>query len=305
MLKQIPDGVYPTMLTPYTLDNKIDFNALEQLIYWYAERGVAGLFAICQSSEIFYLSFSERLAIIDFIMKHKPDNLTVIASGHTADDLDTQVSQAQEIIATGIDAYVFISNRFAKRDESDDVLLKNMFSVIDRLPDIPFGVYECPYPYKRLLSPYVMKEMARSGKFAFLKDTCCNIEQIKEKLSAVEGSSLKIYNANCALLLESLDLGCSGFSGVMANFHPELYVELCNCYKSNHKRAELIQDFVGFASLAECQAYPINAKYSISLDGVEITSLSRARSSEDFPRNRQVEIEQMHRTTALFKQLLK
>ena len=64
MLKTIPDGVYPTMVTPYTEDNKIDYVALKQLIDWYAERSVAGLFAICQSSEIFFLSFEEKLEIL-------------------------------------------------------------------------------------------------------------------------------------------------------------------------------------------------------------------------------------------------
>ena len=40
--------------------------------------------------------------------------------------LETQIKEAKAFIETGIDAYVFISNRFAKADESDDVLLKNM-----------------------------------------------------------------------------------------------------------------------------------------------------------------------------------
>ena len=60
MIKSIPNGVYPTMLTPFTADNKIDYNAVEQLIDWYCKKGVDGIFAICQSSEIFFLSFEER-----------------------------------------------------------------------------------------------------------------------------------------------------------------------------------------------------------------------------------------------------
>ena len=40
MVKSIPNGVYPTMVTPYTADNKVDYNAVEQIINWYVERGV-------------------------------------------------------------------------------------------------------------------------------------------------------------------------------------------------------------------------------------------------------------------------
>lgn len=40
MKKMIPNGVYPTMITPFTKDNKIDYAAVEALINWYAEKKV-------------------------------------------------------------------------------------------------------------------------------------------------------------------------------------------------------------------------------------------------------------------------
>ena len=52
-MKNIARGVYPTMITPYTEDNRIDYQAVERLLQWYAERNADGVFAICQSSEIF------------------------------------------------------------------------------------------------------------------------------------------------------------------------------------------------------------------------------------------------------------
>lgn len=292
------------MITPYTSDNKIDYNAVEQLLHWYKERGVDGIFAICQSSEIFFLSTEEKLELLKFIMAHKPDGLSIVASGHTSDDLDTQIYEANKYIECGIDAYVFIANRFAKADESDDVLLKNLEYVASGLPEIGLGVYECPYPYKRVLTPYVLKRMAETGKYQFLKDTCCDLGMIKEKLEAVEGSGLKIYNANSATLLESLKLGCAGFSGVMANFHPELYAELCKIYKTDPEKAEKLQNFVGFFSVAECQCYPVNAKYYLSLEGLDINIDSRARNKAEFTPNRMAEIQQMRALTLDFKKTL-
>ena len=302
MIKHIPDGVYPTMVTPYTKDNKIDYNGVEALLEWYSRKGVDGIFGICQSSEIFFLSFEEKLELISFIMKHKPASMTVVASGHTSDSLDEQIEHAKAYIATGIDAYVFIANRFAAADESDDVLLERMNKVVNALPEIALGVYECPYPYKRVLSPYVLSEMAKTGKFQFLKDTCCDLELIAAKLKAAEGSELRIFNANSATLLDSLLMGCSGFSGVMGNFHPELYSYICKNYKKEPDKARLLQDFVGFFSLAECQQYPVNAKYYLSLDGVPIGYTSRARNAAEFTPNRRMEIDQMYALTKLFKE---
>lgn len=304
MIKNIPDGVYPTMITPYTKDNKIDYDGVLMLLDWYKRKGVDGIFAICQSSEIFFLSFEERLELLKFIMAHKPEGITVIASGHTADDLETQIKEAKAFIETGIDAYVFISNRFARKDEDDDVLLSNMRKVVNALPEIALGVYECPYPYKRELSPYVMREMAKDGRFRFLKDTCCDLAKIREKLEAVKGSDFRIFNANSATLLESLKMGCSGFSGVMGNFHPELYSYLVKKYREEPQKCEFLRDIVGFMSVAECQCYPINAKYHMRLDGVPIEITSRARSIDDFPDNRKMEIDQMYSLTQHLKKEL-
>ena len=301
-MQKINKGVYPTMITPFTDDNKIDYNGVKELLNWYERKGTDGIFAICQSSEIFFLSFEERLELLKFIMANKPEGMSIVASGHTSDDLEEQIKEAKAFIETGIDAYVFISNRFAKEDEDDDVLWKNMSYVADALPDIPLGVYECPFPYKRELSPYILNKMAQSGKYLFIKDTCCSIPKIKEKLEAIKGSDIMIFNANGATLAESIKMGCHGYSGVMANFHPELYSALIKALEEgNEEKAEFLENMSGFFSLTECQCYPVNAKYYISLDGVNIGITSRTRNASDLFDSRKLEIRQMYAFTEEIK----
>lgn len=304
MIRNIPDGVYPTMVTPFTDDNKIDYNGVLQMLEWYSKNGVDGIFAICQSSEIFFLSFEERLELLKFIMKNKPADMSVVASGHTADDLDRQIYEANAFISEGIDAYVFIANRFAEQDEDDSVFLKNYEKMVSSIPEIGLGIYECPYPYKRLMAPETLRQCALDGRLKFLKDTCCRIGEIDAKLKAVEGLGLKIYNANSATLLESLSAGCAGFSGVMGNFHPELYSWLCKNYKSEPEKAEKVQAFLAFASLAECQMYPVNAKYHLGLCGVDIGYKCRVKDAALFTEANKKEIEQMYTVEKIFKEML-
>ena len=302
MIKTIPNGVYPTMVTPYTADNKIDYDAVSNMLEWYAKRGVDGIFAICQSSEIFFLSFEEKLELISFIMKNVPKGIAIIASGNTSDDLDTQIYEANQYIQTGIDGYVFISNRFAKEHEDDSVFLRNMEKAVSLIDDIGLGIYECPYPYKRLMMPATLHELASTGKFQFLKDTCGDLDLIKNKLSSVDGTGLKIFNAHAGTLLESLKMGCSGYSGVMANFHPEIYSWLCKNFKTEPEKAVHIQNFIGFASMAEWQMYPVNAKYYLGLEGIQMGYTSRARDASLFINARKMEIDQMHGATLRFKE---
>lgn len=285
------------MVTPFTQDNKIDFDGVERLLYWYWERGVAGVFAICQSSEIFFLSFEEKKALLRFIKEHKPEGMELLASGHTADDLNRQIDEAKAYVDIGVDAYVFITNRLAAADQTDAVLMRNLERAAQALPDIGLGFYECPYPYKRLLTPAIIREVAGWGNFLFLKDTSCDTEQMRQKIEAMKGTDMCLFNANAATLLETLQLGAAGYSGVMANFHPELYVWLCENFDKQPELAQQVQNLVGFFSVVECQTYPVNAKYYLGLEGLQIGCHTRSRNPAEFTRNRQLEIEQMHGLT--------
>ena len=299
MIKQIPGGVYPTMVTPFTQDNKIDYNAVEQMLHWYDGK-VDGIFAVCQSSEMFFLSFEERLALMRFIREHAPKSMAIVASGHTADSLEQQIEEAKAFIDTGIDSYVFISNRFAAADESDAVFLENVDYVVNRIPEIALGIYECPVPYRRLLSPETLGALAGGGRFTFLKDTCCDADIIRAKIKAVEGTPLKIFNANSASLLQTLRDGAAGFSGVMANFHPEIYYWLCHNFDKEPEKADVVQSFLGFASLSERQIYPPNAKYYLSLEGLDITPVTRSKDYR-MTKSEMLEMQQLQVLTADFK----
>ncbi len=297
----ISNGVWPVMITPFTEDLKIDYAGVLQIIEWYDKLGVNGIFAVCQSSEMFYLDAKERFELAKFIIDNTPKHIQVVASGHVAENVEDQIREAQAVIDAGAGAYVFISNQFAKEGESEDVAKKSIEYLIDHIEAESFGVYECPYPYKRLVSPELLKWCADTGKFSFLKDTCCEVEGLRAKVEAVRGTNLKIFNANGATLLESLKLGCAGYSGVMANFHPDLYVWLVDHFREEPERAEKMQNFLGAASTIECQVYPVNSKYHMQLEGLNITTKSRKQDDALLTNSKRMEIEQFRATTYAFR----
>ena len=159
------------------------------------------------------------------------------------------------------------------------------------------GFYECPYPYKRIISPELLKWCADSGRFYFIKDTSCDKEIIRKKLEAVKGSSLKLFNANSSTLLETLQMGASGFSGVMANFHLDLYAWLCGNYETNPEKSREIADFLTTASLIERQVYPVNAKYFQKLLGKFASIHTRTKDASLLNATAISETEQLMRLT--------
>jgi 4-hydroxy-tetrahydrodipicolinate synthase len=176
----------------------------------------------------------------------------------------------------GADALVLVSNRLAAPWESDDIWLKNLEKLMKELPDdIPLGFYECPYPYKRVLSNYVIKELLSTKRFEFIKDTCCDPKMIGERAALAKGTSLKFFNANAATLLFSLKEGYAGYSGIMTNFHSDLYYKLCRDWSKMGAQADELQNYLGMSSVIENQFYPANARYSLIKDGVFSNTISR------------------------------
>ena len=305
MTKEFPNGVYPVMLTPFTENNEVDYEALGKLIDWYIEKGVNGLFADCQSSEMFFLSLEERVKIGEFVKKHADGRVPVVTSGHISDSLEDQAKELTAIAGTGTDAVILLTNRLAKENESDEVWLENLKKLLEMIPKyVPLGFYECPYPYKRIISPELLKWCADTGRFYFIKDTSCDIENMKAKLEVIKGTNLKLFNANTSTLLETLELGASGYSGVMANFHPELYVKLCNIYKENPSKARKIADFLTVASLIERQVYPVNAKFYQKSIGNFNSIMTRTRDIKELNATGILEIQQFIRFNEEFEKTL-
>lgn len=295
MKYNFPGGVWPVMLTPFDKEGNVDYPALEKLTEWYIAHKVSGLFAVCQSSEMFYLSLEERIKVAEIVVKAAAGRIPVIASGHISDEFEDQVQEINCMAKTGVQAVVLITNRLAKEEESDEIWIENCSRLLDRIDDyIPLGFYECPYPYKRVMSAETIAWCTNTERFYFLKDTCCDIEQIKEKIRVIQGTNLKLYNANTTTLLESLRSGAAGYSGVMANFHPLSYVWLCE----NFEKAEAneLSDVLSIASLIERQYYPINAKYHLSeIEKLPMEIFSRVKSDVGLTETFKAEVHMLDR----------
>lgn len=295
-------GVWPVMLTPFTEENKVDYPALASLIEWYLEQGVAGMFAVCQSSEMFYLSLEERVSIARFVNETVNGRVPVIASGHISDSMEEQVREILAVAETGVEAVILITNRLAKEEESDTIWLENLKKLLAQIPEeIHLGFYECPYPYKRVLSPELLRFCVESGRFYFLKDTCCDIEQIRAKLEVCKDSQLKLYNANTATLLESLRLGAAGYSGVMANMQCSLYVRMCEDFDNPSYDMERLSRQLTMCALIERQYYPVNAKYYLQLEGVLPAFHSRTKDASGLNETWKAEMRMLREETRLLR----
>ena len=276
--------ILTTMITPYKPDGSVDYDTARSYVDWYYKNGLDGIFAVCQSSEIFFLSLEERVALNRVVYQRAKEldpNFLVVSSGHVSDSMEDQIRELNAIYETGTDALILITNRLDPNNEGDDVFIKNAEELISHLPaEAKLGLYECPHPYKRLVTPKILDWCVSTGRFYYMKDTCCDAAVIAQRAAQLKGSHFKLLNANCQTLLETMRSGADGYCGIMCNFHPRLYAWLGKHYES--EQADLVQAVTGTFGFTEGGLpYPLTAKYHMNLCGLKTENLARNRKSEE------------------------
>ena len=297
MLKNEAKKLWATMITPFTEEGNIDYPILGSLLHWYEARGVENFFTVCLSSEMMNLSLNEKIDLAKYVKDNTDKKHIVAAAGHVGGRIEQQIEDIGLISKTGVDIIVIVLSLLVSQSEDEEVLFNKIEKIITEYNDVDFGIYECPFPYKRLISDELLKRCNDTGRFVFFKDTCCNLKTIERRLKILSDSKMKLYNANTATLLESLKLGSSGYCGVMANFHPELYYLLLNNWDSISPRVDILQAFLTMASLLELHAYPVNAKYYLSLNQLGVGLNTRRIDVNELNDTYRVEMHQLKAIT--------
>jgi len=271
-------GFIPVMLTPFKDNGAIDYDALTELTEVYLQAGAAGMFANCLSSEMFELSPDERISIIKHVIKVVNGAVPVVATGTFGGPIAEQADFVKQVNDCGTDAVILITGLLANEDEPDTVFNDRVFELLDATQNIPVGFYECPVPYKRLISPQQLGNFVDTGRVVYHKDTCLDIEQVKQKIQAGGGQpKFGLYDAYMGHAVASLQAGSAGLSCIQGNYFPELIVWLCDNFDNPalKSQVESVQQFLIANMDVMHHVYPIVAKYFLHRRGLKISTFTR------------------------------
>ncbi len=271
----------PVMITPFNLKAKVDFDALKSLIEFYLAAGVKGLFANCLSSEMFSITEDEMLEITKQIVKQVKGRVPIVATGSFGLTIKDKACFIKKIYDTGIDAAILVTGHFANVDDDDDLLLRNFEKIFSLTGNISLGTYECPAPYKRIISASLWKQLLEADRLIYHKDTSIEQDQVKVKLDILKSmgnNSLEFYDAHSPNAMFSLQNGAKGMSSISGNFYPEIMVWMCNNATSPEKQEDVkwIQSEITRVDSLIHQAYPMSAKYFLQKRGLPVRTISRA-----------------------------
>lgn len=265
------------MLTPFTETGAIDFDALTRLAEFYLAAGAAGLFANCLSSEMFELSEAERLQVITHVIKVVKGAVPVVATGTFGGPVPQQADFVKKVYDTGTQAVILITGLLADEAEPDAVFNDRVFELLDQTETIPVGFYECPVPYKRLISAEQLQQFVETGRVIYHKDTSLDLAQISRKLQLASRPGFGLYDAYMVHAVASLRAGSAGLSCIQGNYFPELIVWLCRHYDDANQQEAVnrVQQFIIDNMDVMHAVYPTVSKYFLQRRGFDITTVTR------------------------------
>jgi 4-hydroxy-tetrahydrodipicolinate synthase len=203
----------------------------------------------------------------------------VVATGTFGGPVAQQADFVKQVHEAGTEAVIAITGLLAAADQSDAYFDGQVFQLLDATPGIPLGFYECPVPYKRLLSPAQLQAFVATRRVIYHKDTCLDIRQVQQKIAVGENYQFGLYDAYMGHAVASLKAGAAGLSCIQGNFYPELIVWLCDNYNDSSRADEVaaVQQFFIRNMAVMHEAYPIVAKYSLSRRGLNISTFTRRK----------------------------
>ncbi|BBH25059.1 4-hydroxy-tetrahydrodipicolinate synthase [Paenibacillus baekrokdamisoli] len=213
------EGVFSLLLTPFLKSGEIDWKTYERYVEWQLAKVPNGLFAVCGSSDMKWLTLAERLELARIAVRIAGD-VPVVATGNLLPDPVDHLQEVRQMAETGVAAVVLVPPTGMGADQ---VRLGQHFAWLAEGADCPVIVYEWPHVQPYLLDAGVYAELVRQNGIIGIKDTTCTIEGISAKLAAAPESV--VYQANHLFMLDAIRRGARGIMAISTAANAELVVD--------------------------------------------------------------------------------
>lgn len=220
------EGVLPALITPFTKDNKIDSEGLEQNIEFLIENGVSGIVPCGTTGESATLSIKEHERVIEIAVEcSKVPVVAGTGSNNTTEALEL-TGFAKD---AGAAAALLITPYYNK--PNDRGMLAH-FKKIANGVDIPIILYNVPSRTGINLKPELVAELAKESNIIGIKEASGNLGQITQIIEMTQDEDFVVLSGDDALTLPIMALGGRGVISVVANVAPKLTVSMVEAFRN-------------------------------------------------------------------------
>ena len=286
-------GCGTALVTPFTKDNRIDFEALAQLIDFQLKGGADAIIIFGTTGEASTLTDDEKLETAKFTLKCVNGKVPVIA-GAGSNNTIRGIELGQMLESAGVDALLHVTPYYNKTNEEG---LKRHFRAVAESVNLPVILYNVPSRTGMNLLPETCGELAKTPNIVAIKEAGGDVRTVSA-IHTCAGEDFTVYSGNDDVILPTLACGGKGVISVLSNILPEAVSAMCKSFFSGEPEVTrtLQKKYAKLISLLFCETNPIPVKYALSLMGMceETTRLPLWNMSDANKEKLKAEMEKLH-----------
>ncbi|MGR2770034.1 4-hydroxy-tetrahydrodipicolinate synthase [Photobacterium sp. GSS17] len=218
------DGIFVPVVTPFTEENKVNFDALGKLLDWQLEAGVAGIVACGTTGEYYAFSDEERTQVLTFIAEHVGDRALLIAG---VNDTHTQgsVRKAEQAKALGYQALMLAPPIYCLPQQREIV---THYQTVSQEVGLPIIMYNFPARSGVEIEVDTVIELSRDPNIVGIKESSGDFTRALSLINA----NLDNFSVVCGSDDQGADYlfwGVRSWIGGAANYLPEAHVQMLEC----------------------------------------------------------------------------
>ena len=258
-------GAGVAIVTPFTQDDKVNFEELGRMIDFQIAGGTDAIIICGTTGESSTLTHDEHDACIKFAVEHTAGRVPVIAgtgSNSTAEAIRLS-THAQN---NGADALLLVTPYYNKATQKG---LIQHYTAIANSVDLPIILYNVPSRTGVNILPQTAVTLAKNVKnIVAIKEASGNISQVAE-LAALADGCIDIYSGNDDQVVPLLSLGGVGVISVLSNVMPKLTHDMVMSYLNGDVKLsrQLQLSVMNLNKALFCEVNPIPVKEALNMMG--------------------------------------
>lgn len=223
------------MITPFTADGRVDYDALGRMVDHVIEGGVDYIVALGTTAETPTLYMPERAVITMYIANHIAGRVPLVI-GCGGNSTSEVLDQLREFDLRGADAILSVTPYYNK--PSQEGLYQHFRTVAEHSP-LPVILYNIPGRAGVNMTAETTLRCARDlDNVIGIKEASGDIAQI-EKILAERPADFLVLSGDDGMVLQVMQRGGDGVISVAANAFPERFMSCVNHAKAgDYARAE-------------------------------------------------------------------
>jgi len=245
-MNNIFTGSGGALVTPFTKDFQIDFEALERLVEFQIDNGTDFLVVQGTTGESPTLSKEEKAEVLNEVIAVNEGRCKIVygvGGNNTA-----LVAESLSSLPTGIDGILSVSPYYNKPIQQG---IKAHYKILADSTDLPIILYNVPGRTGSNVAPETTLELAEIKNIVAVKEASGNMEQIMQIIK-YRPKGFGVLSGDDNLTMPLIAAGADGVISVVANAFPALFSrmvqasmsgDLENARKAHYKLFDITKMF--------------------------------------------------------------